>query len=311
MTIKKKSISKSNKSKQIKSKENSLFDSAKINFLNAAKSLKLEQDVMNILSNPKEILQVNIPIKLHDGKIKIFKGFRVHYNDTLGPTKGGIRYHPNVSLNEVETLSFWMTFKCSVLNLPFGGAKGGIIVNPKELNPDELEKLSRGYIRAIYDFIGPDVDIPAPDVYTNPTIMGWMNDEYNKIARAHVPSMITGKPVHLMGSKGRDDATARGAYYIIKEYVKKWKKKPSEIKVAVQGFGNAGYHISRLLHNDGFKIVAVSDSKGGVFVKKGTLDPESLYNFKNKNKTLKAVYCKESICNIVKHEKITNEALLK
>jgi glutamate dehydrogenase (NADP+) len=262
------------------------------------------------MEQPKEILEVAVPVRMDDGSLEIFKGFRVHYNDVLGPTKGGIRYHPDVSLDEVKSLAFWMTFKCAVVGIPFGGAKGGIIVDPKKLSKKELERLSRGYIRGIYDFIGPDLDIPAPDVYTNEMIMGWMTDEYSKIARKLTPAVITGKPVNLGGSLGRDDATARGAYYVINEYVKKLKLEPKKLKVAVQGFGNAGYHIVRLLKEDGYNIVALSDSKGGIFTKNGTLDPDSVLKLKEEQGKLEGVYCEGTVCNIVEHEKITNDELL-
>ncbi len=184
---------------------------------------------------------------MDDGSLRIFQGYRVRYDDTRGPTKGGVRYHPKVSLDEVQSLAFWMTFKCAVLNLPFGGAKGGITLNPKELSKLELERLSRGYIDAIADFIGPDVDIPAPDVYTNPMIMGWMMDQYNIIKRQLSPAVVTGKPVTIGGSLGRETATATGAFFVIQTLLPKFKQIPSETTVAVQGFGNAGAEIAELL----------------------------------------------------------------
>ncbi|MDP7115565.1 MAG: Glu/Leu/Phe/Val dehydrogenase [Candidatus Woesearchaeota archaeon] len=288
----------------------SLFESAKKQFEKSLEYLDISDDAKKTMEQPKEILEVAVPVRMDDGSLEIFKGFRVHYNDVLGPTKGGIRYHPDVSLDEVKSLAFWMTFKCAVVGIPFGGAKGGIIVDPKKLSKKELERLSRGYIRGIYDFIGPDLDIPAPDVYTNEMIMGWMTDEYSKIARKLTPAVITGKPVNLGGSLGRDDATARGAYYVINEYVKKLKLEPKKLKVAVQGFGNAGYHIVRLLKEDGYNIVALSDSKGGIFTKNGTLDPDSVLKLKEEQGKLEGVYCEGTVCNIVEHEKITNDELL-
>jgi len=288
----------------------SLFESAKKQFEKSLEYLDISDDAKKTMEQPKEILEVAVPVRMDDGSLEIFKGFRVHYNDVLGPTKGGIRYHPDVSLDEVKSLAFWMTFKCAVVGIPFGGAKGGIIVDPKKLSKKELERLSRGYIRGIYDFIGPDLDSPAPDVYTNEMIMGWMTDEYSKIARKLTPAVITGKPVNLGGSLGRDDATARGAYYVINEYVKKLKLEPKKLKVAVQGFGNAGYHIVRLLKEDGYNIVALSDSKGGIFTKNGTLDPDSVLKLKEEQGKLEGVYCEGTVCNIVEHEKITNDELL-
>jgi glutamate dehydrogenase (NADP+) len=272
--------------------------------------IDVSEDAKTILSTPMEVLHAHIPVRLHDGTLKTYPAYRVHYNDILGPCKGGIRYHPDVTLEEVENLAFWMTFKTALLDLPFGGGKGGICVNPKELKKQELETLSRGYIRAFYDFIGPDKDIPAPDVYTNETIMGWMKAEYERIARKKVPGIITGKPIALGGSLGRDDATARGGYYLIKKYIEDNGKKPEDITVAVQGFGNAGFHIARLLHKDGFRIIAASDSKGAIFVDSGTLDPESLMQIKKEKGVIDGVYCTGSVCDRIPHNKITNEELL-
>ena len=258
---------------------------------------------------PKAVLQVSIPVRMDDGSLRVFKGYRVRHNNHRGPTKGGIRYHPNVSLDEVKALAFWMTCKCAVVGIPYGGAKGGIIVDPRELSHMELERLSRGFIEEAANFIGPDVDIPAPDVYTNARIMGWMMDEYSKIKRQYSPAVITGKPIPLGGSLGRDDATGRGAYYCIKELEKKKHWKPSDITVAVQGFGNAGQHVAKLLHADGYRIVAVSDSKGGIYKPEG-FDVPSLIQFKNESRKLKAVYCDGSLCEAIDADTITNEELL-
>ena len=179
-------------------------------------------------------------------------------------TKGGIRYHPNVNRDEVTSLAFWMTFKCAVVGLPYGGGKGGICVNPKELSLLEVERLSRGYISAIADAIGPNVDVPAPDVYTNSMIMGWMVDEYSKIKREFIPSIITGKPIPLGGSLGREDATGRGGFYALESLKERLGLGTKPLKIAVQGFGNSGFHFARLAAEAGHKIVAVSDSKGGI-----------------------------------------------
>lgn len=292
------------------SNNNHHFENAKKQFEEALKHIKISDDAKKILEKPKEILEVNIPLRMDDGRLEIFTGHRVHYNDILGPTKGGIRFHPDVNMDEVITLAFLMTFKCAIAGLPFGGAKGGVIVDPKKLTKHELERLSRGYIKAIYDFIGPDVDIPAPDVYTNEMIMGWMADEYSRIARKLTPAVITGKPVNLGGSLGRGDATARGAYYTIKELVKKMKLDEKGLRVAVQGFGNAGYHIAKLLHDDGFKIVAISDSKGGVYSKNNSLDPDSIMKIKEEKGKIEGAYCKGTVCDDIEHEHITNEQLL-
>ncbi|MHC5096248.1 MAG: Glu/Leu/Phe/Val family dehydrogenase [Planctomycetota bacterium] len=289
--------------------DDGLFQDA-IGRLDAASAYaKIDQEALERLKYPKAILQVSIPLRMDDGSLKMLTGYRVRHDDARGPTKGGIRYHPDVTLAEVKALAFWMTCKCAVVGIPFGGAKGGIKVHPKELTPLELERLSRGYIRRVADFIGPETDIPAPDVYTNAMVMGWMMDEYSKIQRQHCPAVITGKPIPLGGSEGREDATGRGAYYCIKELEKIRQLKPEKTRIAIQGFGNAGRHAARLLHQDGYKIVAVSDSKGGIYNPDG-FDVPSLIHFKNKTREVKAVYCKGTVCEIVEADAITNEELL-
>jgi glutamate dehydrogenase (NADP+) len=270
---------------------------------------EIDPEVVERLKYPKQVLEVSIPVRMDDGSLKVFAGYRVRHNDTLGPTKGGIRYHPDVSLSEVKALAFWMTFKCAVAGLPYGGGKGGVIVNPKELSRLELERLTRGFIEQIADFIGPETDIPAPDVYTNAMIMGWMMDEYSIIHRRRTPAVITGKPIPLGGSLGRDDATGRGAYHCIKELERKREMVPGEVRVAVQGFGNAGQHVARLLHADGYRIVAVSDSRGGIFKEEG-FDIPSLIHIKNESRQLKAVYCDGSVCEAVDADNLSNEQLL-
>lgn len=289
--------------------DNNVFEDAIRRLDRAFQYADIDQEAVERLKHPKKILEVSIPVRMDDGSLRVFTGYRVRHDDTRGPTKGGMRYHPAVDLAEVKALAFWMTFKCAVVGLPFGGGKGGIIVNPKDLSRMELERLSRGFIEQIADFIGPETDVPAPDVYTNAMIMGWMMDEYSKIHRRRTPAVITGKPIPLGGSLGRDDATGRGAYYCIKELEHKHGWKPDEVRVAVQGFGNAGQHVARLLHADDYKIVAVSDSRGGIYRKDG-FDIPSLIHMKNESRRLKAVYCDESVCESVKADTITNEALL-
>jgi glutamate dehydrogenase (NADP+) len=287
----------------------SLFTDASRRLERALKYVSLSEDTIERLKYPKSSLIVSIPVRMDDGSLRIFQGYRVRYDNTRGPSKGGVRYHPKVSLDEVQSLAFWMTFKCAVLNLPFGGAKGGITVNPKELSKLELERLSRGYVDAIADFIGPDIDIPAPDVYTNPMIMGWMMDQYNIIKRQLCPAVVTGKPVTIGGSLGRDTATAMGAFFVIQNLLPKFNRIPGETTVAVQGFGNAGAEVAELLWKAGYKVVAVSDSQGGIYAKKG-LDIPSIRLFKESNKGIKALYCEGSVCNIVEHEILTNDQLL-
>ncbi len=275
----------------------------------AGKIAGLDPEVVELLKHPKAVMHFSIPVRMDDGSLKVFEGYRVRHNNHRGPTKGGIRYHPNVSLDEVKALAFWMTCKCAVVGIPFGGAKGGITVDPHGLSHMELERLSRGFIQQVADFIGPDVDIPAPDVYTNARIMGWMMDEYSKIKRQHSPAVITGKPIPLGGSLGRDDATGRGAYYCIKELEKRRNWNPADITVAVQGFGNGGQNAVKLLHADGYKIVAVSDSKGGIYKPEG-FDVPSLIQIKNESRKLKAVYCDGSVCEAIEADSISNEQLL-
>lgn len=287
----------------------SLFADASIRLERALKYVSISDDAGERLKYPKSSLSVSIPVRMDDGSLKIFQGYRVRYDDTRGPGKGGVRYHPAVSLDEVQSLAFWMTFKCALLNLPFGGAKGGITVNPKELSKAELERLSRGYIEAIADFIGPDIDILAPDVYTNEMIMGWMMDQYSIIRRRISPGVVTGKPLTMGGSKGRDTATATGAFYVINAILPKFEQIPEKTTIAVQGFGNAGAEIAELLAKAGYKVMAVSDSQGGIYSAQG-LDIPSIRHYKQTHATVKGVYCKDSVCDIVEHQVITNEELL-
>jgi len=267
------------------------------------------EELIDALRTPMATLEASLAVRRDDGSNSHFTAFRSRYNDSLGPTKGGIRFHPGVTRAEVQALALWMTIKTAVMGLPYGGGKGGVIVDPKLLSPMELERLSRAYVRAMSDFIGPDTDIPAPDVYTNARIMGWMLDEYETIHRIKAPAVITGKPVRLGGSLGRDEATGRGAYLCIRELARKKGLDPHETRVAVQGFGNAGYHVAHLLHADGYRIVAVSDSKGAIYSEDG-FDVDSLYQHKQETRQLRGVYCEGSVCELVDHKPLSNEELL-
>jgi glutamate dehydrogenase (NADP+) len=287
----------------------SIFDDAMRRLESAMKHTGLSDEIALRIGTPKSCLEVSIPVRRDDGTLDFFTGYRVRHDDTRGPTKGGLRYHPSVNRDEVKSLAFWMTFKCAVVGIPFGGAKGGISVNAKELSPMELERLSRGFIRLIADFIGPDVDIPAPDMYTNERIMGWMMDEYSTIRRQQCPAVITGKPVSMGGSVGRSDATGRGAFYCIRELAKKHGLDPTETRVAVQGFGNAGQSIARLLHKDGYRIVAVSDSQGAIYRPEG-FDIPSLIRIKEETRHVQAVYCDGALCHHIDATNLTNEELL-
>jgi len=261
----------------------------------------IDNDIYDVLSEPERFVEVRITMKMDDGKIKSFKGFRSQYNSARGPMKGGIRWHPDESASLVKALSAWMTWKTACVDIPLGGAKGGIICNPKGMSNRELETLARSYIRQLADVIGPYTDVPAPDVYTNPQIMAWMMDEYEKIVRKHSPSIITGKPLALGGSAGRSIATAKGGVFTIREAAKDIGLDLTEATVAVQGYGNAGSWAAKILQDDfGCKIVAVSDSKGGIFNKDG-IDPYKAANHKEKTRT---------VVGLEGTQKITNEELI-
>ncbi len=220
--------------------------------------LELDSAVYEILKEPQRVIEISIPVRMDDGSLKVFKGYRALHNNAVGPGKGGIRFHPDVNMDEVKALSIWMTFKCCVTGIPYGGAKGGVTVNPKELSQGELERLSRGYIQGIYKYIGDKIDIPAPDVNTNPQIMAWMVDEYIKLSGHHELGVITGKPVLWGGSKGRNEATGIGVAFTVREILKKYNIDIVNAKVAVQGFGNVGSFTVKNVQGMGAKIVALA-----------------------------------------------------
>jgi glutamate dehydrogenase/leucine dehydrogenase len=261
-----------------------VFENTQKQLEKAKKHIELAQETEETLKHPSEAFTFSIPVRMDDGSLNVYIGHRVRYNDARGPTKGGIRYHPNVNLDEVKALAFWMSIKCAVINIPYGGGKGGISVDPHKLSKAELERLSRGWMRKAHRIVGPDRDIPAPDVYTNAQIMAWMMDEYSTIVGEYSPGVITGKPISLGGSLGRSYATALGGYYCIKEAVEKVKTGKT---VAIQGFGNAGSHMAKFLTGDGFKVVAVSDSKGGAYLEQG-FDYYKLMEVKSKKKRVDA-----------------------
>jgi glutamate dehydrogenase (NAD(P)+) len=256
------------------------FATAQQQFDTAARLLNLDAGLRAVLREPVRELHVTLPVRMDDDSIRVFKAFRVQYNDARGPSKGGIRFHPDETIDTVRALAAWMTWKTAVMDLPLGGGKGGIICSPKLLSERELERVSRAYINAIAWIIGPERDIPAPDVYTTPQIMGWMMDEFSKHRGYTTPGVITGKPLTLWGSLGRDDATARGAMYAIREAAKVVGIDLSQARVAIQGFGNAGtFGMSLAQQMFGAKVVAVSDSKGGIFDPDG-LDYREVHAFK-------------------------------
>jgi glutamate dehydrogenase (NAD(P)+) len=277
------------------------FETVKQQIDKCAEILKLDPQITAMLKVPQRELHVALPVRLDNGKIKVFQGFRVHYNDARGVTKGGIRFHPEETIDTVRALAAWMTWKCSLLDLPLGGAKGGVICNPKELSTGELERLSRAYIRAVYPFIGPEKDVPAPDVYTTPQIMAWMVDEYSVIAGKSQFGVITGKPLSIGGSPGRGDATARGGMFTIREAAKAQGIDLKSATVAIQGYGNAGYFAASLAKEMfGCKVVAACDSKGGVYNKKG-IDPKKAFDVKEETGT---------VCKLVDVDHLTNDEVL-
>src|SRR5216117_1280935 len=277
------------------------FEIARTQIDRAGKKLNLDAGMLEILKNPRRELTVHFPVKMDDGTVKVFTGYRVQYNDAVGPFKGGIRYHWNVSLDEVRALSCWMTWKCAVMGIPYGGAKGGVICNPKEMSKDELERMTRRYASEISIIIGPEKDIPAPDVYTDSQTMAWIMDTISMNKGFAMPGVVTGKPLVIGGSLGRDEATSRGMMYATREAGKKVKLNLRGASVAVQGFGNVGSHYARLMHDEqGSKSVAVSDSKGGIYSEKG-FDPKEVLAFKEKT---------GSVVGFPGTREVTNEDLL-
>jgi glutamate dehydrogenase (NADP+) len=275
----------------------------------AAEHTEIPDETFQRLAHPKAMLTVSIPLRMDDGSLQMFTGHRVLHNDLRGPGKGGLRYHPDVDLDECKALAFWMTCKCAVMDLPYGGAKGGISVNPKELSLMEVERLSRGFIRRIADAIGPDTDIPAPDVYTNEHIMGWMMDEYSHAVRQYTPGALTGKPLALGGSAGRSTATGRGGMVCVEKWAERQSWTPEETRVAIQGFGNAGQSIARLLADRGYRIVAVSDSQGGIHDPDG-LDIDEVIEAKRDGQSVNEIYCRGSVSDCCDVDRISNEELL-
>lgn len=286
------------------------MDMVKQQLEKAAKVVKPTPLLLSQLAKPDRIIEVFLPVVMDSGEVRVFTGYRVQYNNILGPYKGGLRYHPRVSMNEVEALAFWMTIKSAVVDVPFGGAKGGITVDPQTLSEKELEKLTREFTRKLADVIGPYQDIPAPDVNTNPKIMFWIVDEFKvqnstlrlpsttlrtsrsgqefKVAlkKGELLAVVTGKPVEKGGIEGRKEATGLGGVYTLLAVLKKLNKKPKNLSVAIQGFGNVGRHAAHFLQKEGFTIVALSDSKGGIYIPTGIADISEVEQWKDKNGVL-------------------------
>jgi len=275
------------------------FQNAMSQLDKVAKIKNFSEEFISRLRQPDRDIKISIPVKMDDSSLKIFEGYRVEYNNALGPYKGGIRYHQDTEINEVKALAFWMALKCAVAGIPMGGGKGGITVNPKELSKSELEKLSRGWVQKLSDILGPKKDVPAPDVNTTPEIMDWMADEFEKITGDKTRAMITGKPLGKGGSEGRGTATAQGGFFVF-EALKKELNLPEKCKVAIQGFGNAGSYAALIWEKAGHTIVAISDSKGGIYNPNG-INIEKLMEYKKNT---------GSISNFPESKNTTNEELL-
>lgn len=291
------------------------FESSLLQIKKASKFLKIpsKNQALQILSKPQRQIEVNIPLKLDNGKTQIVRGYRVQYNNWLGPYKGGLRYHPDVNLDEVKALSFWMMIKNAVVDVPFGGGKGGLAIDPKVLSKGELERLTRAFAQALAPNVGPKVDVPAPDINTNSMIMDWLADEWGKAA-------VTGKSLLSGGSEGREEATGLGGFFVLEEFVKKMGcKKPClpagrPLTVAIQGFGNVGSYLASLLYNAGYKIIAVSDSKGGIWDKTGKgFNIGLVKSCKLERGMISDCYCIGTVCDLADKQKdglISNKALL-
>src|SRR5690348_8896116 len=251
----------------------------------AAQKLKLDEGLWKVLRYPNREIIVHIPVSMDDGHLEVFTGFRVQHSIARGPAKGGVRYSPDVTLDEVRALASWMTWKCAVVNIPFGGAKGGIICDPHKMSPGELERMTRRYTAELVEFIGPEKDVPAPDMNTNEQVMAWMMDTYSMHMRQTVTAVVTGKPINIGGSRGRREATGRGIMITCDQAIKKFGLRPENTRVIVQGFGNVGSNAARLMHEAGYKIIGIIEVEGALYNKNG-IDVEALNTYREKNRTL-------------------------
>lgn len=289
-----------------------LFDNALERLQLAAKVINLEKDLLNILSNPQRIIEVNLPLKKDSGELQVVKGYRVQYNNFLGPYKGGLRFHQDVDMEEVEALSFWMMIKNALVDIPFGGAKGGLVIDPKTLSEKELERLTREFAKALTINVGPKIDVPAPDVNTNSKIMDWFEDEYSKVTGDKSKAVVTGKSLENEGSRGREQATGLGGFIVLEQLLKKLGlKKP--LTIAIQGFGNVGSNIAAILNNNDYRVVALSDIKGGIYDSKEVgFNIDLVRACRLEKGKLAGCYCIGSVCDLApKHDGlITNEELL-
>ncbi|MBO8170666.1 MAG: Glu/Leu/Phe/Val dehydrogenase [Bacillaceae bacterium] len=272
-----------------------LLQSTQTVIKNALNKLGYPEQVYELLKEPLRILTVRIPVRMDDGSVRVFTGYRAQHNDAVGPTKGGVRFHPDVTEDEVKALSIWMSLKCGIVDLPYGGGKGGIVCDPREMSFRELERLSRGYVRAISQIVGPTKDIPAPDVFTNSQIMAWMMDEYSRIREFDSPGFITGKPLVLGGSHGRESATAKGVTICIEEAAKRKEIDLMGARVVVQGFGNAGSYLAKFMHDAGAKVIGISDAYGALYDEDG-LDIDYLLDRRDSFGTVTKLF-KDTITN--------------
>jgi glutamate dehydrogenase/leucine dehydrogenase len=271
---------------------------AKKQLATSAEYIKLDPLIHAYLTEPEKIIHVHLPLRKDNGDVVTFQGYRVQHNSHKGPYKGGIRFHPEVNLDEVKALSFWMTMKTALIKVPFGGGKGGIAIDPKTLTEAELERLTRLFTKRLTHAIGPDKDIPAPDVNTNAKIMQWIADEYSRNVGKKTPAVVTGKPIGKGGSQGRTEATGLGGAFVLRDVVKRMGLEPKNLTVAVQGFGNVGYYIAYYLQESGFKVVALSDSKGGIYIPTGVAAVEQVEKCKEEKGFLAGCYCVGSVCDI-------------
>lgn len=273
------------------------FRLAVAQFDQAADAMGLDLNLRERLKLPQRSLMVSIPVRMDDGRVEVFTGYRVQHDSSRGPSKGGIRYHPDVNLGEVAALAMWMTWKCALVDLPYGGAKGGVAVSPKRLSPAELQRLTRRYAAEIYPLIGPDKDVPAPDVGTDAQVMAWIMDTYSQQVGFSVPGVVTGKPLSIGGSLGREEATGRGVVYVTLEALRHLNLDIRETTVVIQGFGNVGSHTARIMHQCGARVIAVSDVSGGIYNPKGLDIPVLLARNKDSSQPLNATRLGDSISN--------------
>jgi len=286
------------------------WDEAKERLEEAVAKIHIDPLLVARLTEPDRVIEMSLPMRLDDGRVKTFKGFRVQHNNLRGPYKGGLRYHPRVDMDEVKALAFWMTMKCALIGVPFGGGKGGVAVNPKELSEDELERLTREFGRKLAPVIGPDKDVPAPDVNTNARIMDWIRDEYELATGEIAPGVVTGKSIEHGGSEGRPEATGLGGAIALASILHSMDIEAKGLTVAIQGFGNVGSYIARFLHDAGLKVVAVSDSKGGIYIPRGIPDLDAIEECKQKSGHVAGCYCVGSVCDLSNMEHLGGRDIL-